>query len=146
MPDYVEARLLYDRGHLAEAWPFFESAIARSGEMANLAPIPELHYYAGDTLGRLRRYAEAEAAFLEELTHYPRNSRARLALVGIYRKTGRTTEAVRELEALVRISPTPDLYRQAAGILDALGDARHAAATRAEARRLFGEPRPAAQD
>src|SRR5262249_14603647 len=48
MPDYIEARLLYDQGQYAEALPFFEEATT-TVRQSHSAPIPDLHFYAADT-------------------------------------------------------------------------------------------------
>src|SRR5262249_55786951 len=49
---YVEARLLYDHGRFAEAWPFFEETLAGLAKHPAVR-LDEVHYYAGDTLARL---------------------------------------------------------------------------------------------
>lgn len=137
MPDYVEARLLYDHGRLADALSFFDKAVAWGNRPPGMPPIAELHYYMGDALGRLKRYPEAEWAFLEELKFFPQNSRARIGLVTIYRKTNRLDEAGEALSELTRVSPTSGTYDLAARLWEMSGNLRRAAAVRAEARRLF---------
>ena len=81
---YVEGRIAYDQGHYDEAMLSFEQAI---GELRNprARTVPELYYYAGDTLARLERYHDAEVAFAEELKLYPLNARARGGLTAVYR-------------------------------------------------------------
>ena len=62
LPAYVEARVLYDQGKLADALPFFEQAVAEL-QKPGAPRLSELYYYTGDTFGRLERYPEAEQAF-----------------------------------------------------------------------------------
>jgi tetratricopeptide (TPR) repeat protein len=142
MPDYVEARLLYDRGNLVDALPIFEQAVAESKGPQG-GPIPGLHYYFGEALRRLKREAEAEHAFLEEIEQFPQNSRGRVALATIYANTDRMDEAGDTISELVRVSPTPETYRLAANLWETFGDSRQAAAVRAEARRRLVEPKAA---
>ena len=143
MPAYVEARLLYDQGRVSDALPHFDKTIAELNA-ARGGPMAELHYYAGDTLSRLKQYPQAQREFLEELTYFPQNSRARVALATVYRKTGRMDEASATISALVRFSPTPETYRLAARLWETFGDPRQAAAVRAEARRRLSAPAPQA--
>ena len=92
LPTYIDARLLYDQGKYAEALPLFEQAIAELNRNGVLQ-INELHFYTADTLGRLERYAEAEAQFIEELKYFPQNSRARAGLAMLYQASGRPDAA-----------------------------------------------------
>src|SRR5207248_8491305 len=55
MPAYIEGRLLYDQGRYADALPLFQSAVGELAKSAGLQ-LTDLHYYTGDTLGRLERY------------------------------------------------------------------------------------------
>ena len=87
MPAFVEGRILYDQGKYEEALPAFEEAVA-AARKPGATPIPELHFYAGDTLLRLERHAEAEAEFVNELRRFPQNVRARAALATLYHATG----------------------------------------------------------
>ena len=77
LPTFVEARILYDEGHYADALPLFEQTIAdlkRTG-----APqMTELHFYTADTLGRMERYPDAEKEFLDGAALLPaEHARAR---------------------------------------------------------------------
>jgi thioredoxin-like negative regulator of GroEL len=99
----------------------------------------ELHFYAGDTLGRLERYPEAEAQFVEELRFFPQNTRARGGLAMLYQATGRPEEASRVLSDMIRITPTPESYALAARLWTMFGNRQQADAVRAEARRTFAE-------
>jgi len=139
MPDYIEARLLYDQGRYSDALPLFEQAIAMIKE-SHAAPMSELQYYAADTLARLERYSEAEAQYLEEIHNFPQNTRARANLATLYQTMGRIEEAAQVVTDMTRLSPTPDTYAAAARLWKSLGDYRQAEAVRAEARRAFTEP------
>lgn len=133
---YVAGRLAYEAAQYADALPLFESAIAAVKKGAG-DPVPELHFYAADTMARLERPAEAEEQFNEELRHFPQNARARAGLATLYQRTGRSDEAGEVVAEMVRVAPTPDGYALAARLWTSLGKPRQAAAVRAEARRTF---------
>jgi tetratricopeptide (TPR) repeat protein len=138
MPQYVEARLLYDQGEYDEALTLFERAAAALSK-PGASPIAELHFYLGDVLIRQERPAEAEAALLEELRAFPQNLRARGALALLYHAGGRSDEASSAVSDLVREIPTPDGYATAARLLTAFGDRKQAEMVRAEGRRVLAE-------
>jgi arylsulfatase A-like enzyme/Tfp pilus assembly protein PilF len=136
LPMYIEARLLYDQGKYADALPLFTQAIAELRK-AGSPPMTELHFYAGDTLGRLERYAEAEPEFIEELKYFPQHTRARGGLAMLYQASGQPDAAARVLGDLTRVTPTPESYALAARLYTMFGNRKQAAAVRAEARRAF---------
>jgi len=138
MPLYIRGRLLYDQGNYADALPLFEQALAELKKSAGLQ-MTELHFYTGDTLGRLERYPEAEMQFLEELKYFPQNIRARAGLAMLYQATGRAEATDRILVDMTRLSPTPESYALAARLWTMFGDRQRADAVRAEARRAFAE-------
>jgi len=107
---------------------------------AERAPLADLHYLAGDTYGRLERYADAEAQFAAELRDFPQNIRARAGLAMLYQATGRADTAARVIDDMVRITPTPEAFALAARLWTMFGDRQQADAIRAEARRAFAEP------
>lgn len=145
MPAFVDARLLYDEGRYAEALPPFEEAIAAL-KRPGAIQMPELHYYAGDTLGRLERYPEAEAEFQQELRFFPQDIRARAGLAMIYQATGRPDAAGRAIGDMVRTTPTPESYALGVRLWTMFGNPRQADVLRTEARRTFaGAPRPGAR-
>jgi arylsulfatase A-like enzyme/Tfp pilus assembly protein PilF len=133
LPIYIDARLLYDQGKYADALPLFEAAIAELKK--STLQITELHFYAADTLGRLERYEEAEAEFLEELKYFPQNTRARAGLAMIYQATEQPEAAARVVADMTRITPTPESYALAAKLFTMFGDRKQAEAVRAEGRR-----------
>jgi arylsulfatase A-like enzyme/Flp pilus assembly protein TadD len=133
LPIYVDARLLYDQGKYADALPLFRQAIAglmRPGPVQ----ISELHFYTADTLGRLERYPEAEAEFIEELRLFPHNTRARGGLAMLYQASGQPDAAARVLADMTRLTPTPESYALAARLYTMFGNRRQAEVLRAEAR------------
>ncbi len=134
LPIYIEARLLYDQGKYADALPLFKQAIAELEKSGSLQ-ITELHFYAGDTLGRLERYAEAEAEFNEELKYFPQNTRARGGLAMLYQASGQPDAAARVLTEMLRVSPAPESYALAARLFTMFGNRHQAEVVRAEARR-----------
>jgi len=133
LPIYVDARLLYDQGKYADALPLFRQAIA---ELMRPGPvqISELHLYTADTLGRLERYPEAEAEFIEELRLFPHNTRARGGLAMLYQASGQPDAAARVLADMTRLTPTPESYALAARLYTMFGNRRQAEVLRAEAR------------
>jgi tetratricopeptide (TPR) repeat protein len=133
---FVEGRILYDQGRYADAAPYFEQAISESRNPA-VRPIAGLYYYAGDTLGRLERYHDAEAAFNEELKRFPLDTRSRGGLAMLYQATDRPADAERIIQDMLRVSPTPDAYALAARLYTMFGRRADADAVRAEARRAF---------
>jgi tetratricopeptide (TPR) repeat protein len=134
MSAFVEARLLYDQGRFEDAMPVFEKAVAAAAK-PGASSIFELHYYAGDTLLRLNRPAEAEAEFRSALVKFPQNVRARAALATLYHTTGQPEAASDAIAEMLRIVPTPESYAAAVRLWTSFGKPREAQAVRAEAKR-----------
>jgi arylsulfatase A-like enzyme/thioredoxin-like negative regulator of GroEL len=135
---FVEGRVLHDEGRFESAVTWFEQAVAES--RASEARIPELHFYAADTLVRVERFPEAEARFLEELRLNPRNLRARIGLATLYHQTERPEAAEEAVSDMLRAMPTAEAYAVAARLLRSFGKMREADAVRAEARRTLPAP------
>jgi arylsulfatase A-like enzyme/Tfp pilus assembly protein PilF len=145
LPLYIEGRLLYDQGRYEEALPLFTQAIAELKKSGTLQ-ITELHFYTADTLGRLERYAEAEAEFAAELKYFPHNVRARGGLAMLYQASGNPDAAARAVADMLRVTPTPESYALAARLYTMFGDRERADEVRAEARRTFADvPKPHAR-
>jgi arylsulfatase A-like enzyme/Flp pilus assembly protein TadD len=138
MPSYIEGRLLYDQGKYDEALPLFQQAIVELKKSRTLQ-MTDLHFYTADTLGRLERYPEAEAEFIEELRLFPQDARARAGLAMLYQATDRADAASQMLTDMLRITPTPDTYALASRIFTMFGNRQQADAVRAQARRAFAE-------
>jgi len=141
LPLYVDARLLVDDGKDADALPILDKANAAAKSKSG--PLPGLKALTGEVLVRSDRGAEAEMFFAGELRDFPHNLAARAALATLYQSMGQTEEAARVAADLVRITPSPEAYATAAKLWTAFGDRRRAAATRADARRLFAGRRNA---
>ena len=135
VPQYVEARLLYDQGRYDEALPLLEQAAAEL-KKPGAARMAELHFYTADVLTRLDRAGEAEVEFLEELRSFPQNVRARSGLAMLYHASGRSDEAATAVADMIRAVPTPDTYALAARLLTTFGDRRQAETVRTEGRRV----------
>jgi len=144
LPLYIEGRLLYDQGKYDDALTLFNQAIAELKKSGALQ-ITELHFYAADTLGRLERYAEAEAEFAAELKYFPHNTRARGGLAMLYQASGNPDAAAKTVADMLRVTPTPESYALAARLYTMFGDRQRADEVRAEARRAFADtPKPRA--
>jgi arylsulfatase A-like enzyme/tetratricopeptide (TPR) repeat protein len=135
LPDYVEGLLLHGAKRFDEALPHFQQAIVKlRGQQMT---IPELFFYAGDTLANLGRAEEAVAAFKQELVFSPTHLRTRASLAMLYRADGRASDAERELDALLTVVPTPEGYAMAAKTWGIFGEPARAAAVRAAGARRF---------
>jgi tetratricopeptide (TPR) repeat protein len=139
LPEYVDGRLLYDQGKFDEALASFEEAAAAvDGENVSIA---DLHFQTAETLVKLDRLDEAEAAFERELHDYPHNSRARSGLAILLHKMGRNDEAEQTLADMIRITPTPESYTMAAHLWTTFGNRRQANAVRVAARQALASPK-----
>ncbi|MGH9329065.1 MAG: sulfatase-like hydrolase/transferase, partial [Vicinamibacterales bacterium] len=103
MPMYVQALQLHTAGRYAEALPLFADAAKQVN--ARTLTITELYFYLGDTLARVGRNAEAEAAFKEEIRLFPQNRRAYAGLAMLYRSLGRDADAERAIRDMLETAP-----------------------------------------
>jgi len=138
MVAFVNGRILYDAGHYEQALPLFEQAIAALNRPGS-TQISELHYFAGDSLGRLERYPEAEAEFKQELRYFPQDLRARSGLAMVYQAAGRPDDVARAVADMIRVVPTPESYALGVRLWTMFGNPQKADALRTEARRTFAE-------
>jgi arylsulfatase A-like enzyme/Flp pilus assembly protein TadD len=114
------------RNEIQQAMLLLDMAIARLAEQ-RLRPVGNLHFLRGDSLARLGRYPEAEAAFKEEIRFFPTNSHAYARLAIVYAVERRTARDVyRVLEAMQRAHPTRETSLLAAETLASIGDRRGA--------------------
>jgi tetratricopeptide (TPR) repeat protein len=136
LPAYVEGMVLHAEKRFDEALPRFQETIRQlQGQSFTM---PELFFYEGDTLGNLGRGAEAEAAFREELRFSPQHLRTRASLAMLCRADGRSADAEKEIEALLKAVPTREGYAMSANTWSIFGETGRADAVRAEAKRRFG--------
>ena len=139
MARFVRGRLLHTEGRYEEALVPFEEAAAVLAQHGHA--LEELHWYLGDTLGRLDRYEEAEAQYREEVRAFPHSIRAYSSLATLYHVSNRTSGVEETLDALVDTAPTPEGYDAAARLWTIVGEPARAAALRADARTRFsGDP------
>ena len=103
---------------------------------ARTVQMTDVHYYLGDSFGRLERYADAEREFQTELRVFPGHVRARAGLAMLYRATGRIVESDTAIADLIRNSPTREGYDVAAQLWTMFGEPGKAAAIRAQSKRI----------
>jgi choline-sulfatase len=140
VPAFVEGRLLYERGRYAEALSLLEQAQEEAA--ASRPQFLDLHYYRAEALLHLDRFAEAEEALTEELTAFPENSRAHIALATLYHTQGRTEDADAALNAMLDAMKTPEAYDTAIRLWTTFGDRARAATLKADVQRAFPRPGP----
>ena len=129
----VLAEVAVRQERFGDALAVIEQAQA-TAKAHRLALVADLDFLRGDALARLGRYADAEAAFKEEIKNFPRNSQAYTRLAIVYGLQHRTVgEVDRLLEAMVAANPGPATVELAAKTLDTLGDAPGARAWRRRA-------------
>lgn len=138
LPLMVQGLLHYNRGDYAGAVPLLQQARARFAQRPIQAS--DLHFFLGDALARLERYAEAEPMLREEIRLYPQNTRARTGLAMLLAATGRATDADRALAELLQVSPAPDTYARVADLYAMFGMTQRAGAVRAAAQARFRTP------
>jgi tetratricopeptide (TPR) repeat protein len=136
MTPYTEGRLLFEQAEFEQALPLFEQAI-EAIHKAHAPAMPDLQFFAAETLARLDRYSEAEDHYKAELREFPRETRARIGLATLYHVMGQAEDAEATLDQLTKITPTAENYTQAARLLSSFGNPRGAEALRAEARKTF---------
>jgi tetratricopeptide (TPR) repeat protein len=128
MPLYVQGLQLHTAGRYAEALPFFVEATQQL--KSRTLTIAELYYYLGDTLARLGRNAEAEAAFKEEQRLFPQHPRSYASLAMLYRSLGRDAEAEAAIQAMLTAAPVAESYSLATQLYTMFGEPQKAAAIR----------------
>ena len=129
MTAMVQGLIQYNRGDYAAAVPLLQQARTRFAQRPIQAG--DLHFFLGDALARLDRYAEAEPMLREEIRLYPQNVRARTGLAMLLAATGRAAEADRALTELLQVSPSPATHKTAADLYAMFGMPARAAAVRA---------------
>ncbi|PYQ48420.1 MAG: hypothetical protein DMF59_16075 [Acidobacteria bacterium] len=118
------ARVLTQRGKLDEAL----SVVNRATR-----PVATLSSTRGDILARMGRNQEAEAAFRDEIAHFPETTEAYTKLALLLASEHRFNEIEPTLEAMVKASPKPATYLLAAREMQDLGNVEAARAFRKRA-------------
>lgn len=118
-------RIAKEEGNFAEALTRFDETL-RVVKSQGHSPVPRLQYLRGDTLARLGRPEEAEAAFHEEIKEFPTEPAPYKNLILIYALQGRTDEATQLIFTLEQKSPTPPSYVAISEALKTVGDANGA--------------------
>jgi arylsulfatase A-like enzyme/Tfp pilus assembly protein PilF len=118
-------RIAKEEGNFAEALTRLDAALKVVKEQ-NHSAVPRLQYLRGDTLARLGRQEEAEAAFREEIREFPTEPAPYKNLILLYVLQGKTDEATQLIFALEQKSPTPPSYVAIAEALKTIGDANGA--------------------
>ena len=116
------------RSDTHEALPFFVDAASQL--KSRTLTISELYFYLGDTLARLGRNAEAEAAFKEERRLFPQHPRSYASLAMLYRSLGRDAEAEATIQAMLTAAPVAESYSLATQLYTMFGEPQKAAAIR----------------
>jgi tetratricopeptide (TPR) repeat protein len=131
----VRAEVRLQRNEPAAALRLLDAARERITR-EKLSPARNLAYLRGDSLARLTRYPEAEAAFREEIRAFPDNSEAYARLAILLAVGHRTVKEVHGLlEGMYAASPSPETARLAAKTLESIGDKTAAAAWRTRAKK-----------
>ena len=100
-----------------------------------------LYFMRGDTLARMGRDAEAEAAFKKEIDLFPDNVQTYKNLVLLLVAQGRYPEATQIIQSCIKNSPLPPSYLAVAQTLHVVGDNRGARFWALEGLRKFpGDP------
>ena len=136
LPPLIRGLIEYNQGRFAQALPHLLEA--REGYAKRALQTADLHFYIGDSLARLERYREAEPFLREELRLYPQNPRPYAGLAMLYQAQGRTADAERTIELMLKAAPTPPTYGTAAQLWRMFGQPQRASAVEAAARRQFG--------
>jgi tetratricopeptide (TPR) repeat protein len=132
---FVEARLLHDLGHYAQAAAAFDDvAAALDGRPA---PFDGVAWYRGDTLARLNRFDDAREAFDQAIADAPFDLRAYVSLAMLHHQSGRHDDAVATVDRLLVAVPTPAGWAAAAQLWTAIGERELAASVRAAMRERF---------
>ena len=132
LPAFVDGVLLHSQEQFAAAVPRLTEA--RKAMEGRTVQILDVNFYLGDSLARLERYQEAEAAFRAEIGISPAHVRARAGLAMLYRAAGRDVQAEQVIAELLRTVQTPEAYDVAAQLWTMFGEPARAAAVRAESK------------
>jgi tetratricopeptide (TPR) repeat protein len=136
MPLFVRGLALASAGRHEAAVAAFDQAIAVAKRRGT--PVSELQFSLGESLARLDRYGDAEAAFVEEMRAFPQNLQPRVSLAMLYRAQRREADLEQTVKDLLRALPSPEGYAAAVRLWTLVGEPDRADAARAEGRQRFG--------
>ena len=122
------AQTLKEEGQLDKALETTGQAVAEVAGMEGDPKYSGLWFLHGDLLARAGRDAEAEQAFLREITSFPANTTAYTRLAVLYASQGHSQEAIEALRKMVERNDSPLAYAEAVRTLRTLGDPQGAAA------------------
>jgi arylsulfatase A-like enzyme/tetratricopeptide (TPR) repeat protein len=134
------ARVLAQEHKLDDALAVANRATERVAQ-EGAHPVATLASTRGDILARMGRNPEAEAAFREEMTHFPTTTDAYVRLALLFASEHRFAEIEPTLEAMVKASPKPATYFLAARAMNDFGNTAAARAYRTRGERLAAEMR-----
>ncbi len=132
----VLASVEASRGNFQGALQITDDLRAKVGERG-LGDLIGFHFLRGNLLGRLNRWAEAEAELLQETRQFPQNLNGWQTLALVYANRGRVPEARKVVDAMVEAVNSPAAYAAADDLLTKMGDAPGAARVRTDAVRKF---------
>jgi tetratricopeptide (TPR) repeat protein len=132
------ARVQVEQGKLQEALGNADRATARIAE-DGAPPVATLASTRGDILARMGRFAEAEAAFRQEIARFPGTTEAYVRLAILLASQRRFGEIEPTLDAMVEASPRPGTYELAAQAMADLGNEEGARSYRRRGERLAAE-------
>ena len=131
------ARILTEEQKLDEAL----AMIDRGAAAQRAHPEPTVSSTRGDILARMGRNQEAEAAFRDEIQHFPTTTDAYTKLALLLASEHRFNEIAPTLEAMVNASPVPATCFLAAREMKDLGNDEGARAFRTRGERLLAQRR-----
>ena len=115
------AEVRQHQGRFAEALQMLDSAEA-TAKTGGHGAVYRLDFLRGDTLARMNRFGEAEAAYRREIAAFPSNGQAYANLAVLYIIGGRGREAGRLFENLVSGNPSEVNYLLAIRTFEAVED------------------------
>ncbi|HVR44289.1 MAG TPA: sulfatase-like hydrolase/transferase [Thermoanaerobaculia bacterium] len=121
-PLIIESQVRRARGELGSELALLDRVRARIAQ-GQAPPLPDLELHRGEALLKLRRAAEAEAAFRAETESFPANHRAWASLALVVGAGGRKEEARAILVRGLERSPGAAMRRAARDALTIMGDA-----------------------
>jgi tetratricopeptide (TPR) repeat protein len=130
----VQARVAILEGKFPEALTRVDEALAIAGQAA---PPQGAHVVRAEIFGRQDKLDLAEGEYRKELEAHPRNIDALAGLAIISAARGEMNEAARRIDAMLRVTPTPEAYLVAISSLRSFGNASRADALLAEAKKRF---------